>query len=145
MSKSTWGEQQVEDILKFTRICICQNPRKASSRSRIFLKSLVYLWMCVFIYLWVSRLLAKRKTIQTWNLEHTLPLTLSKNRFLVFSIKSPWRPLDSKNCPVTWIFHISPRLPCLEFFLIKIQSKILRHGIWYSLCKPSKEYKEFSV
>ena len=42
-----------------------QNPREASSRSRILLFSLVYVFMYVIIYLFVSRLLAKRKTIQT--------------------------------------------------------------------------------
>ena len=38
-----------------------KNPREASSRSRIFLISLKYVFTCVF----VSRLLAKQKTIQT--------------------------------------------------------------------------------
>ena len=61
-----------------------QNPREASSRSRIFLNSLVYVCVYVCIYLFVSRLLAKRKTIQTWNLPHILPLTLSKNGFFLF-------------------------------------------------------------
>ena len=28
-----------------------------------------------------------------------------KTGFFVFSIKSPWRPLASKNCRVTWIFR----------------------------------------
>ena len=58
-----------------------QNPRKASSRSRIFLLSLAYVFMYVFIYLFVSRLLAKRKTLQTRNLVQPLPLTTSKNSF----------------------------------------------------------------
>ena len=93
-SKSTWGEHPVEDILNFTRICIC-----------------------VFVYLFVWRLLAKRRTLQTWKLAHILPLTLSKKRFF-FPKKSPWRPLALKNCRVTWIFRISPRLPCyLRLFL----------------------------
>ena len=92
ISKSTWGEQPVEDIFKFPRI-----------------------FMYVFIYLCASRLLAKRKTIQTWNLAHILPLNFSENGFFVFSIKSPWLPLASKNCRVTWIFRISPRLPCCFF------------------------------
>ena len=65
MSKSTWGEQPVEDILKFTRI-------------------FMYLCMYLFIYLCVSRLLTKRKTIQTWNSAHILPLTSSQNEFFVF-------------------------------------------------------------
>ena len=73
LSKSTWGEQPVEDILKFTRI-------------------FGYVFMYLFIYLFVPRLLPKRKTIQTSNLAHILPLTLSENEFFVFSIKSPWLP-----------------------------------------------------
>ena len=57
LSKSTWGEQPVEDISKFK--CIC-----------------AYL----FMYLFVSRLQAKRKMIQTWNLPPLLPLIVfSKN------------------------------------------------------------------
>ena len=56
---------------------INQNPREASSWSRIFLISLVYLCM----YLFLSRLLAKRKTIQTWYLAHILALTSSKTCF----------------------------------------------------------------
>ena len=59
---------------------LCQNPREASSRPRIFFNSLVYVFVCLFTYLFVSCLLAKRKTIQTWNLAHILPLTLSKKR-----------------------------------------------------------------
>ena len=88
-----------EDILKFTCICVCV---------------CIYVFIYVIIYLFVSRLLATLTTIQTWNLAHILPLTLSKNGFFVFSIKSPWRPLASKNCRVTWIFRISPRLPCFR-------------------------------
>ena len=40
--------------------------------------------MCVFIYVFVSRLQAKRKTIQTSNFAHILQSTLSKNGFFVF-------------------------------------------------------------
>ena len=66
----------------------------------------------------MSRLLAKRKTIQTWNLAHILPLTLSKNGLFVFSKKSPWLQLASKKCCVTCIFRIFPRLPCQGFFFL---------------------------
>ena len=34
-----------------------------------------------------------------------------ENGFFVFSKKSPWRQLASKNCRVRWILRISPRLP----------------------------------
>ena len=61
VSKSPWGEQPVEDIPIFT---------------------------CIGVYLCVSHLLAKRKTIQTSNLVHTLPKTISKNCFLLFFQKS---------------------------------------------------------
>ena len=95
LSKSTWGVQPVEDISNFT--CI-----------------FVYL----FMYSFLSRLLAKRKTIQTWYLAHILALTSSKNVFFVLSKKFSWRPLASKNCRVTWIFRISPRLPFYFLFLL---------------------------
>ena len=41
------------------------NPREGSSWSRIFLISLVYVCMYLFMYLFVPRLLANEKTIQT--------------------------------------------------------------------------------
>ena len=47
----------------FLKIIFCPNPRQASSR--IFLISLVYVCMYFFIYVFVSRLLPKLKTIQT--------------------------------------------------------------------------------
>ena len=87
--------------------------------------------MCVFICVYVSRLLAKRKTIQTWNLAHILPLTLSKNGFVVFSKKRPWEPLASKNCRVTWIFCIAPRLPCLLIFWSKSCGYWFFFYFWY--------------
>ena len=83
----------------------------------------MYLFIYLFICVFVSRLLAPLTTIQTWNLAHILPLTLSKNGF--FSMKSPWRPLASKKCRVTWIFSISPRLPC-DFFLQRIWISTLK-------------------
>ena len=104
---------------------INQNPREASSLSRVFLISLVYVCM----YLFVSRLLAKRKTIQTWNSLHILPYTFSKNGFFVFSKKSPWRPLASINCRVTWIFRISPWLPCSPFFFF-FEIRVFYFLIW---------------
>ena len=89
--------------------------------------------MCVFnylsIYVCVSRLLDKWKTIQTWNLALILPLTSSKNG--VFFKKSPWRPLALKNCCVTWIFRIPPRLPCfLKFHFIQWNHWSL-HSVFY--------------
>ena len=70
---------------KLAKSAIFQNPREASSRSRICLISLVYVCMyCLFVYLFVSRLLATLTTIQTWNLAHILPLTLSKKQVFLF-------------------------------------------------------------
>ena len=63
-----------------------QYPSEARRGSRIFLISLVYVYL--FVYLFVSRLVAKWKTIQTWNFAHILPLTLSKNGFFDFSKKT---------------------------------------------------------
>ena len=73
-----------------------QNPREASSQSRIFLFSLV---IYMSVGWWFERdLLAKRKTIQTWNLNP--PLDHIKNVFF-FSKKWPWGSLASKNYRVT--------------------------------------------
>ena len=84
-SKSTWGEQLVEDILKFTHI-------------------FVYVFMC----LCVSRLLAKRKTLQTWNLAPILPLTLPKNGFFCFFNQIPVTAASLKKLPCHVDFlHIS--------------------------------------
>ena len=78
--------------------------------------------MYVFIYLSVSLLLARRKTIQTWNLAHIVPGTLSKNWFFCFFDQIIVTAASLKNCRVTWIFHISPRLPCF----ILLQGKTYR-------------------
>ena len=78
------------NMLSFQDIGISffQNPREASSRSRIFLFLLVCMCVYVFIYfciyLCVSRLLAKRKTILTQNLAQTLSQTTSKIAYFVF-------------------------------------------------------------
>ena len=47
-------------------------------------------------------------------LTHT-PRSYPKPGFWFFSKKWPWGPLALKNCRVTWIFCISPRLHCLIF------------------------------
>ena len=94
-----------------------QYPREASSRSRIFLVSLlVYMCIYLWIHIFVARLLAKRKSKQTRNLAHILPSCLSKNGF--FSIKSPWWPLASKNCRVTLIF---PHISSIVLFFVSLR------------------------
>ena len=67
-----------EDILKFTCICVC-------------VCMYVFVYLCV--YLCVSRLLAKRKTIQTWKSAHILPLTLPKNVFFFKTMSAVRRQL----------------------------------------------------
>ena len=101
LSKSTWGEQPAEDILKFTRICIC---------------------------LFVSRLLAKRKTIQTWNLAHILPLILSKNGFFCFFEKVTPRTASLEKLLYYADF---PQISSIVFFKFKITvSMLLKHKNW---------------
>ena len=67
-----------------------------------------HLYMCVFIYLFVSRLLAKRKTIQTRNLAHMLPLTSSKSVLFCFfeKISVTAASLEKLPCHVDFT-HIS--------------------------------------
>ena len=84
----------------------------------IFLISLLY--VCIFVYVsiylchlsWPNE---KRYRPEIWHTYSHWPYL--KTCFFVFSIKSPWRPLASKNCRVTWIFRISPRSPCLFIFI----------------------------
>ena len=91
----------------------CQNPSVASSRSRIFFNSLVYL--C--IYLCVTST-GQRKNDTNLKFGTHTPIDLIKNGFFGFSIKSPWRPVASKNYCVMCIFRISPRLPCFSLWTL---------------------------
>ena len=84
--------------------------------------------MCVFvdvcIFLFVSRLLATLTTIQTWNLAHILPLTLSKNEFFCFFDQIPVTAASLKKLPCQVDFpHISSIAlynSCLASFRIMI-------------------------
>ena len=83
-SKSTWGEQPVEDIPNFT--CIC---------------------LYLFIYLrqasWPNEI---RYRPEIWHTYSHWPYR--KMGFFIFSIKSPWRPLAVKKLPCHVDFpHIS--------------------------------------
>ena len=72
--------------------------------------------MCVFMYICMylcHTSWPNEKRPEIWYPYSHWPY--QKTGFFVFSIKSPWRPLASKNCRVTWIFRISPRLPCYTF------------------------------
>ena len=96
-----------------------QNPREASSRPRIFLNSLEYLFVYLFVYLchasWPNE---KRYRPEIWySYSHWSYL---KTGFLFFSKKSPWLQLALKSCRVTWIFCIPPRLPCFHLFYLLI-------------------------
>ena len=87
LSKSTWGEQPVQDIPNFT--CIC-------------------------VYLFASRLLAKRKTIQTWNLSH---MPYLKTGFLFY--QEAWHKYI--------IIHTYTRV--IRNFLDQL---LASRGFWYS-------------
>ena len=85
-----------------------QNPREASSRPRIFLNSLEYLFVYLCHASWPNE---KRYRPEIWySYSHWSYL---KTGFLFFSKKSPWLQLALKSCRVTWIFRIPPRLFCL--------------------------------
>ena len=93
----------------------CQNPLEASSRSKIFLISLVYVCFCVCIYVIVSRLLATLTTIQTWNLAHILlRLTLCKKRVFCFFNQIPVTAASLEKTAVSRWFS-AYLLDCLVF------------------------------
>ena len=77
--------------------------------------------MCVCLYLFViffvSRLLAKRKAIQTWNLVHILPYTLSKNAFFCFFEKTTRRAASFEKlpCPVDF-----PHISSIALFVVSV-------------------------
>ena len=101
--------------------CLSQKPNLMfffkSTWRRLSLLSFIHSYVCGLFCGFVRDLLTEGKTIQTLNLLHTLPLTISKNKFFVFFRKNwPWGSLAMKNCRVTWIFCITPRLPC--FYLL---------------------------
>ena len=77
LSKSTWDELPVEDIPIFTCECFCG---------------------CVGGGV-VRNLLIKRKSIQTWNLVHVLPKTISENGFFVFFEKITPRSTSLEKLP----------------------------------------------
>ena len=71
---------------------------------------------------------------------HT-PIDLIWKRVFCFFLKQwPWGPLASKNCRVTWILRITPRLPCLQVFwflkwkFIYILQNVLFHSLTSIVC-----------
>ena len=97
------------------------NVRRAAGRGYSQIHSYIYVFVYVFIYLfiYVCHVYWQNEKIYRPEIRHTYShWPYLKAVLLVFSIKSPWRPLASKNCRVTWIFRISPRLPCYEIFTI---------------------------
>ena len=80
------------------------NPRDASNRSRIFLFSLVYVCMYVFIYLCHASWPNEKQQ------RHILPQALSKNGFFCFFEKNPRKTAVSRGFSV-YLLH------CLVFYL----------------------------
>ena len=73
------------------------NQRDASVRGfSIFAFKSAHMSVCLF----VSHLLTKRKTIQTWKSVHTVAYTIFENGFFIFS-KNCSR---SKNCRIAWFY-----------------------------------------
>ena len=80
---------------------------------RIFLFSLVNVWVCQFLGLSICTgppdLMENDTDLKLGT--HPLLDLIQKCFFFVFLKKWPWGPLASKNYRVTWIFRISPRFP----------------------------------
>ena len=87
--------------LWMTPYSVNQNPREASSRSRIYVFSLVNILVCWLVYPALFGHNEKRYRPEIWY-KHS-PRPYLKTCFFVFSKKWPWGPLASKNCRVSWI------------------------------------------
>ena len=95
LSKSTWGEQPVDG----------------------WGYSYFQLYICVYVF--VSRLLAKWRMIQTWNLVHTFPSTTSKNGFFCFFKEIPVTAASLEKLPCHVDFpHFTSIALLLYFFNI---------------------------
>ena len=94
-SNSMWGEQPVENIPIFPFICV---------------------YLCIYLChaYWPNEKRYRPEICHTYS--HWPYL---KTGFLFIRKNHSWRLLASKNCRVTWIFRISPRLPCLYFNYFK--------------------------
>ena len=98
--------------------------------------------MCVCIYVCIcvtSSGQTKSDTDLKFGTHTPLDLILKRFFFLVFSKNFTWWPLTSKNCSVTWIFLISPWLPCFHFSLpfYTVKNPPLQQSMPYVICKPS--------
>ena len=77
------------------------NQRDASVRGfSIFAFKSAHMSVCLF----VSHLLTKRKTIQTWKSVHTVAYTIFENGFFIFSKNCSRSPLTRKNCRIMWFY-----------------------------------------
>ena len=71
------------------------------------------------VCLFVSYLLTKQKTIQTWKSVHTLPYTMSENGFFIFSKNCSRGLLSLKNCRITW-FSLYPSTDMMYIFFLYV-------------------------
>ena len=110
-----WAGEGAHKTCFFSFSPFYQNPCEASSRSRIFLFSLVNMWLCLSVCTAPFGHKEKRYRPEIWYTYSHWPYL--KMFFLFFRKKWLWGPLASKNCRVTWIFRISPRLPCWKLYL----------------------------
>ena len=99
--------------------------------------SYFHLYMCVF----VSQALTKRKTTQTWNLVPTLHKTKSENDFFFFSKKWPRRPLASRKTAASSEFS-EYFLDCLVSILVLI-FVYLKFGAHNSQARPNLKMISF--
>ena len=97
----------------------------------------VNMWVCQFVGLSICRsvleLLAKRKTIHSWNLVHTLPWTISEHGFFCFFRK---RDLEGRYPRKTAVSR-GYLLDCIVFYFLAMPTL-------FSYYSPSK-YSESSA
>ena len=92
------------------------NQRDASVRGfSIFAFKSAHMSVCLF----VSHLLTKRKTIQTWKSVHTVAYTIFENGFFIFSKNCSRSPLTLKNCRITW-FSLYPSTDMIYIFFLYV-------------------------
>ena len=89
--------------------------------------SYFHLWMCFLVCTGPPGLTKNDTDLKLGNKQ---PKITSKNVFFfVFSKNWQWEPLPSKNCRVSLIFRVSPRLPCLLYIQKSLKLKITEFSV----------------
>ena len=102
-------------ILYFIKIHVRQEAGWGYSYFHLFMCECIYLFICVAPP-------GQTKNDTDLKLGRHTPIDLIWIQVFYFFVKLPWGRRASKNCRVTWIFCISPLLPC--FLLLHYVSNI---------------------